>query len=281
MRITPLVFSLFLGWLCALCVLMGRASQRLLISFSSQCGPENKKGTETAETSALVIYSFSPPSESAERGFRFENLKFFLRHAVSKAETHAVTYRVTLNGYDAGAEVLLAEHNVAAEASENERTMPSRHMPPVHRLQRRNRGYDFASYKDSLDAECVRNELPLPLSKCIRFLPYSIFIFLNDGIRGPFLPVYFPQRWHWTSIFLGALENPKSAANEDSLDTRWSRMEYVLVGASLVCLPSSDYAVVNRLVDAGPKVEGFAFAITKDALIYTVLDGSAFRSSCK
>ena len=71
------------------------------------------------------------------------------------------------------------------------------------------------------------------------------------------------DNWHWTRAFLDRLKN------KDQGDFRG---EVGLVGTTIVCLPHED------LGGFGPKVEGFAFAISQHALQIVRSQGTSFRS---
>eukprot|EP00966_Prymnesium_polylepis_P292116 6746266-Prymnesium_polylepis.1 len=88
------------------------------------------------------------------------------------------------------------------------------------------------------------------------------FIFLNDGVRGPFLPRWIPRGWHWSQAFT------------DTLGTRPPQSTAVvrLVGTSITCLAPSDACVKLDPHCEGPKVEGFATAT--DAIGLQVLQRS-------
>lgn len=101
-------------------------------------------------------------------------------------------------------------------------------------LRRENIGFDFGAHGamlSHLDKE-GRN--------------YMYYIFLNCGVAGPIKPSYMPESWHWSSAFTDRLQKGIG-----------------LVGVSIACLYEED------LGGYGPKVEGFAFALSaaaKDAL---------------
>jgi hypothetical protein len=108
--------------------------------------------------------------------------------------------------------------------------------------RRENKGFDFGAHHHVLQALGNLDE------------SYSVYIFLNCGVVGPILPVYVPSAWHWTYAFADKL-----------------RGKVGLVGTSIVCLPRAD------LGGYGPSVEGFAFALSKEALTIAQTNGSSFR----
>ncbi|GAB5364191.1 hypothetical protein AAMO2058_000948000 [Amorphochlora amoebiformis] len=183
---------------------------------------------------------------SAEESNRFilTNVNFFLDHAVTFSSSLNPTYRVTLNGNAVDAHRAVQRHNARAD---------SRKRPKVHILQRQNSGYDFGAHFAMLKAEAIRLGVGSPLN-----LPYDTYIFLNDGVRGPFVPSYMPKSWHWAEGFLSRLSGPVQ-----------------LVGTSVVCLADDDLSVV-KFGMKGPKVETFAFAITAPALRYDLEHGTSF-----
>jgi hypothetical protein len=109
--------------------------------------------------------------------------------------------------------------------------------------QESNEGFDFGAHTSMLDF----------LAKEKR-LPYDYYIFLNCGVIGPILPSFMPKSWHWASAF-----------TEKMTDT------VGLVGTSITCLPKKDRGVY------GPKVEGFAFALSANALDVVRTHGTSFK----
>lgn len=106
-----------------------------------------------------------------------------------------------------------------------------------------NTGFDFGAHASMLEY----------LSTQQRML-HDYFIFLNCGVVGPIVPSYVPDRWHWAHSFLDKMNSIVG-----------------LVGTSIVCLPMSDRG------GYGPKVEGFAFALSARALNITLQYGTSFR----
>jgi hypothetical protein len=109
-------------------------------------------------------------------------------------------------------------------------------------LRRPNVGFDFGSHADAISAAGRM---------------YDVYIFLNSGVTGPFVPSYMPRDWHWTEAFIDKL-----------------RGRVHVVGTSLWCLPGH----VNT--GPGPRVEGFAFALTLRGLQVAQKSGvfSQFRN---
>ena len=55
-----------------------------------------------------------------------------------------------------------------------------------------------------------------------RYSQYSSFMFLNSGVRGPFVPSWVPPGWQWTMAFTHKLQGNVGA-----------------VSSSITCLPPS------------------------------------------
>eukprot|EP00954_Amorphochlora_amoebiformis_P029158 1392753-Amorphochlora_amoeboformis.AAC.3 len=176
--------------------------------------------------------------------FVIENLKFFLKHATKHSDKLKLTYRITVNGEFPDALRLVKKYNLCSSSKYN-----------IEILERENKGFDFGAHYAMLKSEAERLDVHNPLN-----LPYDAYIFLNDGVRGPFVPTYMPENWHWVEGFLAKLHGPVQ-----------------LVGTSLACLEQDDEAVVNHGM-VGPKVESFAFAITSRALRYDIKHGTSFTS---
>jgi hypothetical protein len=113
----------------------------------------------------------------------------------------------------------------------------------VRKWDRENVGFDFGAHAHALQGLADEDR------------SFQFYIFLNCGVVGPILPSYMPNNWHWTSAFLDRLQGKVG-----------------LVGTSIVCLPASDAG------GYGPSVEGFAFALTRQALKVAVAKGTSFRS---
>lgn len=231
------------------CFLFVGTSHVMALRLTKGTGAKYDSDFENNGTFILVHYVYSGSDDATENNFRLENLDIFFRNAVTKSTKQQITYRVTISGKREDAEILLAKHNDEAQKSED--------IPVVYGLTRENVGFDFGAHADMLQSESKR----LGLEQ----LPYSAFIFLNDGTRGPFHPAYMPIGWHWTEAFT------------DKLTVLTGTGNVALVGTSLVCLPPHDAAVERDPSFYGPKVEGFAFAISGGALQYVRKHGSSFQ----
>ena len=106
-----------------------------------------------------------------------------------------------------------------------------------------NGGFDFGAHATMLGS-----------LESARRLEYDFYIFLNCGVIGPILPSYVPSSWHWAQAFVNKINDRVG-----------------LVGTSIVCLPVSDRG------GYGPKVEGFAFALSAKALEVVRTNGTSFR----
>jgi len=106
-------------------------------------------------------------------------------------------------------------------------------------LERENMGYDFGAHAAML--------------KELRE-PYDAYVFFNAGVTGPFTPSYMPREWHWTQAFTDKL-----------------RGSVGLVGTSIDCLKKGSW------VGHGPRIEGFAFAMSREALETVRAHGTSFR----
>ena len=109
---------------------------------------------------------------------------------------------------------------------------------------RSNRGFDYGGHGAFLRKLGMSEQWPATR------LNFTHFIWLNSGVRGPFLPQWTPSNWHWSQAFT------------DLLGTRPTGSERVvhLVGTSITCLSPEDECVVQDPQCAGPKVEGFMTA---------------------
>jgi hypothetical protein len=81
-----------------------------------------------------------------------------------------------------------------------------------------------------------------------------------------------PKYYHWSQAFLDKL----TALRPDTTDPFFHND--ALVGTSIACLSKDDVAVQMDKSFFGPKVEGFAFAITGEALAHVRKETNAFSS---
>ncbi|KAJ1451715.1 hypothetical protein M885DRAFT_569659 [Pelagophyceae sp. CCMP2097] len=228
--------------------------------------------------------------------FVVENVEYFLRHAATHSAVADVEYKLTMNGDCPTTRRLLRDHALLVVGNE------PLARAPVRQLQRRNFGYDFGGHLDALAEEaacCPSGRAPGGGADCLRLvegvngsfsnastsvlcggasaaraagggraaaggemfrramrwaaLRYDGYILLNCGVRGPIYPTYMPPGWHWLSAF------------EDKLTAMGHASGGVaLVGTSLVCLNERPWP---RGGGIGPRVEGFAFGVTREALL--------------
>ena len=113
-------------------------------------------------------------------------------------------------------------------------------------LRRENVGFDYGQHlalmQHLADTQALQN------SSLLHRLNYSHFFFMNCGVRGPFLPVYWPAA-HWSSTYL------------DLIDAKVK-----IVGASIACLDQMDTCVRKDPGCYGPKIEGYLWATDRVGL---------------
>ena len=97
-------------------------------------------------------------------------------------------------------------------------------------------------------------------------LAYDVFVGLNVGVRGPFHPAYMPRGWHWTSAFLDALTALDDGGSGGNAGV-------ALAGTVIACLNEPP---PPRKGGVGPRVEGFAFALSRPALLHVLENGTSF-----
>lgn len=95
-------------------------------------------------------------------------------------------------------------------------------------LKRDNRGFDFGAYTDALNSTTTK---------------YDYYMFLNAGQRGPFLPSYWPRKWHWALAYIGFFDEHPNAG---------------IVGSSMIA----------RHPFPSPVVETWAFMMSQKSLEY-------------
>ena len=112
------------------------------------------------------------------------------------------------------------------------------------------------------------------------------FIFLNSSARGPFLPTYLPEGWHWTDAFSRDLdeeaerESGDEGGEREKGKSKWEsgkreKKKVALVGAALTCLPAVDAG------GPGPRVESWAFALSRKGLSLAKEAGVFGSHGCK
>jgi hypothetical protein len=167
------------------------------------------------------------------------NLGFFLRYGVTVPRAEESNYNRNRIQYG-----IVVNGNCSSPYC----LSPAEHVPPAaqqnfREWRRENEGYDFGAHSHILNALTLLGER------------YEVYVFLNCGVVGPILPVYMPKNWHWTDAFADKLQGRVG-----------------LVGTSIVCLPVTDPG------GYGPSVEGFAFALSHEALNVVLTKGSSFQN---
>ena len=181
------------------------------------------------EKRVLVSYAYYDARDSSRA-----NLEFFLKVGILRHRPSSmVTYGFVINGFDCSVPLPTERRDVVV-------------------LRRENVGFDYGQHLALLlHLAGVR---AMHKSRLLDRLNYTHFFFMNCGVRGPFLPTYWPMEAHWANTYL------------DLLDAKVK-----IVGASIACLDKSDYCVVHDPGCYGPKVEGYMWATDRVGL-GTLLD---------
>lgn len=219
----------------------------------------------------LVSYAYSPRSNDNEVYSAADNLMFFLRHGVmTNYISDDMTVVVTLNGHSICSNAATAHvkggyefEHVASEQTHASSALcaillHSSKCCGVRIFRRANVGFDFGAHGAMLRSGIIDRHT------------FDAFIFLNGGVRGPFIPPVLRMdskrgKWHWTRAFTERL-------GEGQDDAR-------IVGTSIVCIPLSDpcYARFKRSC-LGPTVEGFAFALVASAVEAILSNSTVFTA---
>lgn len=118
-----------------------------------------------------------------------KNLKFFLKNGVT--DNKDVTFLFIINN--------------------NKLSVDMPNYKNVHVLKRNNYGYDFGAYSMALDKINIDN--------------YKYFIFLNDTVKGPFIPRYLPKKY-WYKLFTNMLsENTKLCGSTKNYDPNGTHIQ--------------------------------------------------------
>ena len=125
-----------------------------------------------------------------------ENLEFFLKHGILKNDEFH--YNFIING-----------HTCSMEIPESEN---------ISVIKRDNLGYDFGAYTASLESVNI-NE-------------YDYFIFMNDTVRGPFLPNYIPSRITWVEMFVDKLTEGCIMSGPTVNWGKWGHIQSMCFGLS-------------------------------------------------
>lgn len=172
------------------------------------------------------------------RGDAAANLGFFLRHGVTNPPDDRLDVHYA---FTINGECTSPSCHEVIHRAQHSAECPSC-IPRVSILHRPNLGFDFGGHAAMLDVLDATNST------------YDAYIFLNCGVTGPFLSTFMPSEWHWVRAFTDKLCNRVG-----------------VVGTSIVCLPASDEGGM------GPKVEGFAFALSSGALQVVRERGTSFQ----
>merc|ERR1711865_323224 len=196
--------------------------------------PASDQQAESQRT--LVSFAYYEGREGAR-----ENLQYFLRAGIDASQPGdgPISYGFVINGFDCCAHTALLRYIAQAGVK-------------AYRGEMAVELWDFGSESQQLTAAQ---------------LPFDKYVFLNAGVRGPFLPAYWPKSRSWTRVYLDKLSPSVK-----------------LVGNSIVCLPESDLCVkggpgITPNPDCyGPKVEGYAWATDKVGLEVLLDTGTVFQS---
>src|ERR1044071_5758014 len=111
-------------------------------------------------------------------------------------------------------------------------------------LYRQNIGYDFGAHGAAIrHLKSIYGEN----------LPFENYIFMNCGVIGPFLPLYYPKELSWTNIFTSKLNDKVKLVS-----TIMTTFEYGFLHGS------------------GPHIEGFCFCLDKIGLNIVEENGTIF-----
>lgn len=100
-----------------------------------------------------------------------DNLRFFLRHGLVDNDRYHYNFMIN-------------NHVCSVEIPESEN---------ISVIRRDNVGYDFGAYSASI--------------RSVNLDEYDNFIFINDTMRGPFIPTYIPSKISWVDMFLDKLDD--------------------------------------------------------------------------
>jgi hypothetical protein len=168
------------------------------------------------------------------------NLRYFLKVGVAgvvpgtKDENHRVEYNLVVSG---------------RKCTPCEDTLPQVLKLPTLRnrrhgwftvLSRKNFGMDFGAFNTSL--EWVKQKKPHR---------YKYFVFINSSLRGPFMPKWTPNSFHFTDALTQYLKQESNTK---------------LAGSYITCLPTDEPS-------PGPIVESLFFAVNNISLSWLIMDG--------
>jgi len=170
-----------------------------------------------------------------------DNLRFFLHHGLTKLEESnylKIDYGLVVNGPCTVPQCSAPQGFIGKDVN-------------ILTINRENTGFDYGAHAAML--EKLDSLEKLNVNSADKRSPYDAYIFLNAGVTGPFYPSYMPDGWHWTEAFTSKLKGGVG-----------------VVGTSAVCLPPWDHQY-------GPRIEGFAFALSNSALRIVREKGTSFQ----
>jgi len=221
---------------------------------------EQQQAMQQAETQQRTLVSFA--YFEGREGAR-ENLQHYLRAGIGASQPGEgpITYGFVINGFDCSEPIPTDRNDIVV-------------------LKKENAGFDYGAhlallrYIAKAGVQVYRGEMAVELAEFgsefqprAAQLPFDKYVFLNAGVRGPFLPAYWPKDLSWTRVYLDKLSSSVK-----------------LVGNSIVCLPQSDMCVKGGPGNTpnpdcyGPKVEGYAWATDKVGLKVLLDTGTVFQS---
>ena len=226
-------------------------------SFTELPASQDQQTGTQART--LVSFAYYEGREGAR-----ENLQYFLRAGIDASQPGdgPISYGFVINGFDCSEPIPTDRNDIVV-------------------LKRANEGFDYGAHVALLQyiaqagVKAYRGEMAVELwdfgsesqQLTAAQLPFDKYVFLNAGMRGPFLPAYWPKSWSWTRVYLDKLSPSVK-----------------LVGNSIACLPESDPCVrggpgIEPNPDCyGPKVEGYAWATDQVGLQVLLDRKTVFQS---
>ena len=219
--------------------------------------PASDQQAETQRT--LVSFAYYEGREGAR-----ENLQYFLRAGIDASQPGdgPISYGFVINGFECSEPIPTDRNDIVV-------------------LKRANEGFDYGAhlallrYIAQAGVKAYRGEMAVELRDfgsesqqlTAAQLPFDKYVFLNAGMRGPFLPAYWPKSLSWTRVYLDKLSPSVK-----------------LVGNSIACLPESDPCVrggpgIEPNPECyGPKVEGYAWATDQVGLQVLLDRKTVFQS---
>ncbi len=102
----------------------------------------------------------------------------------------------------------------------------------VHVLKRQNIGYDYGAWSNALDK--------------VKLNDFDYFIFLNDTVRGPFLPRYLPKKY-WYKLFTNMLsDNTKLCGSTKNYEINGTHIQSCSFATDKIGL---DILIKNKIFD--------------------------------